>query len=89
MRSGLPGCVLLLAKLSACASYTPQQMGAMSDYQLCRLDTVYRASLSQESAGRLRAELERRREDCTKHQSAIRAQLDYELDEAMYGGQSP
>jgi hypothetical protein len=75
--------------LSGCVTYGPQQLSAMSSYQLCELDAVQRVNLAPATREQLAAELARRNEDCRAHLPKIQQALAHDLYERTYFNQSP
>lgn len=88
-KKSLPAAVLSAGALSGCLSYSPQELGGLSDYQLCKLNTVQRVNIAEASKRSLAGELDRRKEDCRTHHAAIKAQLDEDLYDRTYRNQSP
>ena len=72
-----------------CMTYAPQQLSAMSSYELCETELVYRVNLSKDSRQLLRTELERRKEDCSSQRSAIKAAQAEVLYKRTYDTVSP
>lgn len=75
--------------LSACLTYTPQQLSQRTAVDLCEMSTEYRVNLSDESRRRVAAELERRKIDCLDQRAAIKMKRDAQMYEWTYLNQSP
>ena len=83
------GAVAVCALAAGCAAYAPQQISAMSTYEICEAQVGQSWNLGEESRRLLAAELARRKDSCGPHQRAIQAQRDEELYDRMYRIQSP
>ena len=86
---GRSALVILLAVVSGCMTYGPQQVSRMSTYDICETQVGQGWNLDDESKRALQTELDRRKESCAPHRTAIRAQRDEELYDRMYRNQSP
>ena len=75
--------------LSACVSYSPSEISAMSTYDLCKTQSEQGFGLAENSRGLLQSELTRRKEDCRIHRAAIQGERDDKLYDLTYGTQSP
>ena len=80
---------LLLLLCGACTIQGPQQVSALSTYDICETQVNQSWNLSDEARRALQGELDRRKENCGPHRSAIRAARDEELYDRMYRNQSP
>ena len=79
--------VLIVCGASGCVSYAPARVAAMSIYQICEVQIGQ--SLTDETRGLLRSELQRRQETCEPHLAAIHAQREDDFNEQVYGKASP
>ena len=75
--------------LAGCLNYAPQELSTMSVTDLCEMQTVYRANLSEESRNRVTSELQRRNEDCRAQADAIASRRAEFLYDKTYRNQSP
>lgn len=81
--------LLLPLAFPACVSHSPSRVSSMSTYEVCELQAMQGANMTEESRRLVRSELERRKQTCAPHQAAIRMQRDEELYDRTYRTQSP
>ena len=70
-------------------TYGPQRVSGMSTYDICETQVGQGWNLNDESKRALQGELDRRKESCGPHRTAIQAQRNEELYDRMYRNQSP
>jgi ABC-type uncharacterized transport system auxiliary subunit len=75
--------------LSACVSYSPAEVSALSSYEICSAQVNQGSGITEASWRLLQSELERRKVDCRAHRAAIQFERDERLYYYMYGQQSP
>lgn len=77
------------ALLPGCISYSQPQVGAMSAYDLCEAQLYSRINLTTETRSRVSAEIQRRKEDCSRQVPAIEADRMARLEDDMYLNSGP
>ena len=89
MKMRLPLCLCLVAAISGCITYAPQEARALSTYSICETEVNQGPNLAEDTRRLLQAELARRKESCGPHAPAINAARQREFYDQVYGNQSP
>jgi len=88
MRPILFACLSVTAS-AGCMTYSPQQVAALSTYEICETEVNQRPNLAEDTRRLLQAELARRKESCAPHVPAIEAARERDFYDQVYGNQSP
>ena len=86
-----PGVALTLvstiaaALLAGCVSYSPSQLSAMSNVDLCELREVQGMNLSNDTKRAVEGELQRRNDRCSNHAAVLAQRREAFMYREMYG----
>lgn len=75
--------------LGACASYTPRELAALSNAEVCYIEYIQGGNLSAAGKQAIRSEMQRRNDDCSKHRAEVAQLYSDFMFEETYGKQSP
>lgn len=81
--------VVAALMLPGCLTYSPRDVSTMSAYELCDLQHFQRVNLTTPAKAALRAELERRNENCRGVLPQIERDREDDWLDRMYNRQSP
>jgi hypothetical protein len=76
---------LAAALLAGCVSYSPGQLSAMSNVDLCELRETQGMNLSDETKRAVQGELQRRNDSCSNHAAVLAQRREAFLYREMYG----
>ena len=75
------------ALLAGCVSYSPSQLSAMSNVDLCELRETQGMNLSADTKRAVQGELQRRNDSCSNHAAVLAQRRDAIMYREMYGKQ--
>jgi len=73
------------ALLAGCVSYSPSQLSAMSNVDLCELREAQGMNLSNDTKRAVEGELQRRNDRCSNHAAVLAQRREAFLYREMYG----
>ena len=73
------------ALLAGCVSYSPSQLSAMSNVDLCELRETLGMNLSDDTKRAVQGELQRRNDSCSNHAAVLAQRREALLYREMYG----
>jgi hypothetical protein len=77
--------IIAAALLAGCISYSPSQLSAMSNVDLCELREAQGMNLSNDTKRAVEGELQRRNDRCSNHAAVLAQRRDAILYREMYG----